>query len=358
MKFFTVGPSQLHKNFPKHFKLALEKDIASISHRSEDFKKLYLDLIKSIKKLFSVPENYDVVFLGSATEFMERAIQNLSERKTLHFVSGTFGDRAYKFAKNAGREAVKIELESDDTFSFDKVPKSFSPEIIFITHNETSCGHTVPKEFILQVHEKFPNSLICCDIVSSAPTADIPIDKIDLTFFSVQKAFGLPAGLGVGIISSKLLLQAEKINEDQIAKSKNIFHSFLNMSKNNKEAKTMETPNVLLMFLLNEVTKDFLKKGVKKLIQETEAKLKIFEQYFLKNKNFTPVVKNKEWRSKTVLVCETKVDSKEIIGKLKKKGIMIASGYGEDKATRIRIANFPQTEKKDVLKLVSFLNML
>ena len=356
MKFFTVGPTQLHKNFSKHLNIALKKHIPSISHRSEDFKKNYLELIRNIKKLFQAPENYDVVFLGSATEFMERAIQNLSKEKTLHFVSGAFSERCYKFAKNTNREALKIEMENDDSFSLEKIPKNFLPEIIFITHNETSCGHKIPKNFILEIRKNFPNTLLVCDVVSSAPVCDILIEEIDLLFFSVQKAFGLPAGLGVGIISPRLIEKAEKIKETE--NSKNIFHSFSNMHKNNSEAKTLETPNVLLMFLLNEVVKDFLKKTLKKIKKEQIEKLKILENFFLKHKNFSAIIKNKEWRSETVLVYETKIDSKIIIEKLKKKGIMIATGYGEDKNTRIRIANFPQTNKKDILNLTNNLKKI
>lgn len=350
MKFFTVGPTQLHKNFSKHLKIALKKNIPSVSHRSEDFKKLYLDLIQNIKKLFQTPDNYDVVFLGSATEFMERSIQNLSKTKTLHFVSGAFSERCYKFAKNASREAFKVEMEADNTFSLDRIPKNFSPEIIFLTHNETSSGHRIPKNFILQVRNSFPNSLIVCDVVSSAPTCEIPIEAIDLAFFSVQKAFGLPAGLGVGIISPRLIERAEKIKETE--SSKNIFHSFLNMHKNNLEAKTMETPNVLFMFLLNEVVKDFLKKTLKKIQKEQTEKLKILEKFFLKTENFLPIIKNKDWKSETVLVYSTKIDSKIIIEKLKKKNILIATGYGEEKNSRIRIANFPQNSKEEILNLV------
>ncbi len=351
MKYFTVGPTQLHKNFSKHLKLALKKDIPSISHRSPEFKILYLELIKNIKKLFQTPEEYDVVFLGSATEFMERAIQNLSEKKTLHFVSGAFGERCYKFAKNCGREVVKIEREEDDSFSLEKIPKEFMPEVIFITHNETSSGHQIPESFIINLRRIYPEVIIACDVVSSAPTAQIPVQDLDLIFFSIQKAFGLPAGLGVGIVSPKLLKQAEKVQTT--GGSRNVFHSFLNMAKNNREGKTMETPNVLSMFLLNEVTKDFLKIGIKKIIKNREDKLRIFEKFFKKQENFLPVVRNESWRSKTVLVYQTKVDSGVVVGKLKKKGFQIATGYGDDKATRIRIANFPQTDTKDVGKLLT-----
>ena len=55
--------------------------------------------------------------------------------------------------------------------------------------------------------------LMAVDMVSSAPIPEIDLDLIDTAFFSVQKAFGLPAGLGVWIANEKCLEKAKRLVE-------------------------------------------------------------------------------------------------------------------------------------------------
>lgn len=363
MKYFTVGPTQPHINFELYLKEAIKKEIHSLSHRSLEFANLYKTLAKNIKKLFNASQNSQIVFLGSATEFMERSIQNLSTHTTLHFVSGAFGNRCYELAKSAGRNAVEVRNRIGGTFSLEDIPenqKNIDPEVIFFVHNETSSGLKVPKKFMEFVMEKFPNAIYVCDVVSSAPVCDIPIKKLDLTYFSVQKGFGLPAGLGVGILSQKLIDRAKEL-ENKVGeniKSRNIFHSFVQMSEDGKNGKTKETPNVLLIFLLNKVIENYLKMGVKKIKQDTAQKAKTIldalnKINFLKINNI-----DKNWQSETTIVAHTPNGSKSIVEKLKKLGFLIASGYGREKEQKIRIANFPQHKVADVKKLVKIISHL
>ena len=350
MKYFTVGPTEPHFSFREFLNEALKKDIPSLSHRSLEFAELFKTLAKNIKKLFRAPNNFEVVFLGSSTEFMERSIQNLSTKETLHFVNGAFAGRCAELAKLAGRKTTIIIGRIDGTFSLEDIPEKINPEIIFFVHNETSSGTKIPKKFFLEVMEKFPDSLFVCDVVSSAPVCDIPIKKLDLTYLSVQKSFGLPAGLGVGILSPRAIEAAKKI---EVSKQNiNIFHSFIEMSKDAKIGKTKETPNVLLIFLLNKVVENYLKIGVKKMQEETIVKSKLLVEALQKVKilNF-PNIKS-GWRSETVLVAETPKGSKDIVEKLKKMGFLIAAGYGREKDYKIRIANFPQHTETEVKKLI------
>ena len=115
-----------------------------------------------------------------------------------------------------------FSLYSFDSYSFslEDIPANIDPEIIFFVHNETSSGYKIPKKFMLSVMERFPNALYICDIVSSAPVCDIPIKKLDLTYLSVQKGFGLPAGLGVGILSPLAIERAKEIENKNPGKNK------------------------------------------------------------------------------------------------------------------------------------------
>jgi phosphoserine aminotransferase len=58
---------------------------------------------------------------------------------------------------------------------------------------------------------KKSNALIVVDAVSSLPYPDFDFTKLDSVFFSVQKGFGLPAGLGVWIVNEKCIAKAEHL---------------------------------------------------------------------------------------------------------------------------------------------------
>jgi phosphoserine aminotransferase len=353
MKYFTVGPSQTHALFKKHIDVALKMNVPSVSHRSAYFTEMYADLAKHVKKLFKAPTDFETVFLGSATEFMERSIQNMSTKETLHFVSGNFGERAYIFAKTAGRKAVRVDARADGSLSLDDVPADAQPELIFLTHSETSVGSQLPRIFIESVCDRFPNALIAIDVVSSAPLADIPVARMDCVFFSVQKGMGLPAGLGVGLLSPRCVAYSAGLFSDGVYNG--LFHSFPALVKQGRESKTLETPNVLLMHLLNEDIKAMLKRGVATMRKEQKAKAKILYAAIAASKIVSPSVTNKAWRSETVIVANTPGGSKPIIEAIKKKGILIASGYNKDKDIKIRVANFPQHTLKDVQTIAKML---
>ncbi len=353
MKYFTVGPTQNHQLFEKHLKEALKKDVHQISHRSAYFTDMYRELAGNVKKLFKAPKNFDTVFLGSATEFMERAIQNMSTKETLHLVPGNFAERAYIFAKTAGRKAVRVDARADGSFSLDDIPADARPELVFLTHSETSVGSQMPKAFINALCDAYPDALFAIDIVSSAPTADIPVERMDCTFFSVQKGMGLPAGLGVGILSPRAVSFSEAVFADGTYNG--LFHSFPSLVKQGREHKTLETPNVLLMHLLNEDIKAMLKKGVATIRAEQKEKAKILYKALENSTRVQPSIQNKAWRSETVIVAHTPSGSKEIIEAIKKKGILIASGYHKDKDVKVRIGNFPQHTKKDIATIAKML---
>jgi phosphoserine aminotransferase len=354
MKYFTVGPTNTHQFFEKHMTRALKSDIAKVSHRSAYFTGMYAELCLNVKKLFKAPKEFETVFLGSATEFMERAIQNMSTKETLHVVHGNFAERAYIFAKTAGRLAHRVDARADGTVSIDDFPKDAHPELIFLTHSETSVGAQLPKKFIHELCDMYPNALFAIDVVSSVPTCDIPVERMDCTFFSIQKGMGLPAGLGVGILSPKAIAKAEQIFSG--GNYNGLFHSFPSLVKQGREGKTLETPNVLFMHLLNEYLQVLLKTGVTKLRAECKAKAKVLYDTIEQSSIVSPSIAHKAWRSETVIVAKTNGPSKEIIEKIKKKGILIASGYNKDKDIKIRIGNFPQHKMSDIKTIAKLLS--
>ncbi len=127
--------------------------------------------------------------------------------------------------------------------SFDPVSIPTGTEVVALTHNETSSGVWLQVPFINSFKESNPDSLIVVDAVSSLPYPDFDYSKVDSVFFSVQKGFGLPAGLGVWMMNKRCLAKAEQLLSNGI--SIGSYHSLPLLYNNALKRQTPETPNVV-----------------------------------------------------------------------------------------------------------------
>ncbi len=334
--FFTPGPSQTHPKFKRFIREALEKDIPSISHRSSEFVEIVKDVDEGLRTLLSVPKTHHIFFLSSSLESMERIIENTVSETSFHFVNGSFAEAFVAAAEARGKKTLQYRFLPRERIPVEMVTIPSGVELICITQNETSNGSTVPLKDIYVLKKRYPKIPIALDIVSSAPYVNVDFKKIDCVFFSVQKGFGLPSGLGVLIISDELVRKSQKRG----------YHDFPSLLSKSIKFQTPETPNVLNIFLLGKVIKDMQKRGIQKIRKETEEKSNLLESIG------NVFIQNPLLRSKTVAVLETNGKTKEIKDKLKKKRIIVGSGYGKYKDSQIRIANFPQHSLVDVKRLV------
>lgn len=351
--FFTPGPSQLYPTVAKHIINALAEDIPSISHRGEKFHEIFRSTQEALRKLLKIPKNHKIFFLSSGTEAMERIIENTVEEYSLHFVNGAFSKKFYQTAVELGKKPVKIEAKPGDGFNFESVKIPNKVELLCFTHNETSTGVALPVDDIYRIKKRYKNKLMAVDTVSSAPFIDIDYKLVDLVFFSVQKGFGLPAGLGVVIVSPKAIEKYKFLKQKKARVGS--YHSFDSLLKYADKFETPETPNVLAIYLLGKVCQDMVGSARHRLVEirrETEEKADLLYNFFGRRDGFSLFVKNPRYRSKTVIVIETKSDSLEIIERLKKKGLVVGSGYKDFKNKHIRIANFPAHSVDDMKRLI------
>ncbi|HEY0744613.1 MAG TPA: aminotransferase class V-fold PLP-dependent enzyme, partial [Chryseosolibacter sp.] len=264
------------------------------------------------------------------------------------FVNGSFSKRFYEIAQQLNRRAEKIEVKEGE--GFPSVSNISSTELIALTHNETSTGVSLPLDFIHSFKAQNENALIAVDAVSSLPYPAFDFTKVDTVFFSVQKGFGLPAGLGVWIVNQKCVAKAEQL----LAKGISIgsYHNIPTLRSNAAKNQTPETPNVLGIYLLNQVIKDFLRRGVETIRRETEYKAAILYQALEQHSLLNPFVKDKKFQSKTVIVADCQSHTERLTQFLQQKGLFPGDGYGSNKKTQLRFANFPAHSKEQFEYLV------
>lgn len=346
MIYFTVGPSQVYPTLNKHILKAINEDIPSLNHRGKEFKNLFQDTTSKLKTLLSIPEDFQIFFVSSALESMERIIQSCVEKCSYHVATGAFGSTWAKIATQLGKKTLKIDAEKGEGIDVGDLKIPSKAEIICLTQNDTSTGVWLPMEDIYKLKKKYPEKLLATDVVSSIPYVDIDFKFIDIAFFSVQKGFGLPAGLGVIIVSPKAL---EKTSVGS-------FHSFKNLSEKAKDFQTPETPNVFNIYLLNRVVSDMLKVGLPKIRKQTNEKAQLIYKFFNNHKKYSPFIKNLKFQSPTTIVIDVSGESESLRNKLSKKGVLIGSGYGENKLNHIRIANFPSHKVEGVKLMLKFIS--
>ena len=351
--FFTVGPTQTHPKLRKYLSEGLEKGIYSISHRGKEFGELFAHTVSSLKELLGVPADFHIFFIGSATEAMELIIENCVEDKSFHFVNGAFSKRFFLTAEELRKQPEAYTVPAGEGFDFAKVEIPKAAELVCITANETSTGVRVEMEDIRALKKKYPDKLFAADIVSSAPYAPVSWDAIDCAFFSVQKGFGMPSGLGVLIVNDKCIQKSQELQ----GRGLNIgsFHNFPALLKYAHRHQTPETPNVMAIYILGCICDFYIEKGLKKIRKETDDKAELLYAFLDNNPRYPAFVKKESWRSKTVIVAETPEGSAPVIKRLADKGFIVGAGYGEFADKHIRIGNFPMHEIADVKKMLKVL---
>jgi phosphoserine aminotransferase len=354
MLSFNPGPSAVVPELADYFAEALASQIVSISHRSAAFSQVYQELIVHAQRALNVPSDYSIFFYTSATECWSVIAEGLVTKSSLHLFSGDFGERWYETAYRVNPHVARLELEEDTRFDeilANKLLTGFNQtfEIVCITQNETSNGTQIPAPYLREIRNQLPDTLIAVDVTSSWGGLDLPIQDADLWFASVQKCFGLPAGLALMAVSPRAVA---KIKEK---KYEGRFNSLYRVLKNSEKFQTTHTPNVLGIFLLKKVLENRVPLAA--IDTACREKAALGYHFFEQHPMFKPRIQHVENRSQTVLTLDGEPGQiQELLTFCRQQGVVLGSGYGGLKANTFRIANFPQhtlAELQQLLTLVS-----
>lgn len=337
--FFTVGPSAIYPQVSEWSDEYFKSGYGSISHRSIEFQDIYKKLNAELRTLMKIPDSHCIFIASSGSEILERILQNCVSKSTFHFVNGAFSEKFYNYSLRLGYDAQKYEIDYGQGFEI--IPEiGEDTDLICVTHNETSTGIKTMEDFIHKIKLQNPKSILAVDAVSSAPFITLDYSLVDICFFSSQKAFGIPAGLGIWVINKEV---AERC-KNHSAGAHNTLSDYL---KNYQKFQTPSTPNTLGVYLMGEVAEDMNKKGIDLLTKEMLAKKKMFHSIFHENSSLK-LINDGEYSSDTVIVAKYIKSKTEIDNLLKANNIICSSGYKEFKETQIRFANFPANSISDI----------
>ncbi|WP_426059918.1 aminotransferase class V-fold PLP-dependent enzyme [Hymenobacter sp. B1770] len=345
---FNPGPSAVYPAVRQYLTDAFDEGWLSAPHRSEKVTSLVRQTVADVKAKLNIPQDYTVLFTSSATECWEVLAQSLTPRRSFHLYNGDFGEKWLKYAKALRPASSGMSFGLDELPDIGALPFSAEDtDMVCITQNETSTATQLREGFILNLFNRLGGALLAVDATSSLGGLNLKYIKADVWFGSVQKCFGLPAGLGLLVLSTRAVAQARLVNDRA---HYNALPAMLSQMLN---FQTNYTPNVLGIYLLSRVLAE--REPIKTVHQHLADRAQKLYDFFEQATPLQPLITNPETRSTTVI--GLKGDA-AIIEEIKRKalevGLHLGSGYGPLKNNTVRIANFPAVPDAAFEALVQF----
>lgn len=346
MTSFYPGPSEVYSRIPRYVQEAHQAGVLSMNHRSAACMALVKQTIAELKKKLRIPKSYTILFLSSATECWEVLAQSLVAESSTHLYNGAFGKKWLTYTQ-ALKPATAVPFHHETELPLAAYPG----DVLCITHNETSNGTQVSMQLLKQLRQQNPKALLAIDATSSMAGVALDFSLGDVWFASVQKCFGLPAGLSVMVCSPRARARVQELNERQH------YNSLRSQIQFMEKFQTTHTPNVLGIYLLYRVLQDLelIRVVSKRVHQQAAAWYGLLDQ----TKILQPFIKNKQVRSQTVVVVTANPRQiKQVKTRARKAGLLVGEGYGELNDTTFRIANFPAIKPGEIKKLMTLLKKL
>jgi phosphoserine aminotransferase len=351
---FYPGPSKIYPAVKEWLLEAYDSGILERNHRSNVFMELMANTIQNLKIKLEIPADYEVFFTSSATECWEIVNQSLMAGKTHFFYNGAFGKKWFKYGVTNQQKAVlgqEFSLRGSRFLlneSIENCQWDDHADTLCLVQNETSNGTYVPNESLQLLRSFYPNACISIDATSSMAGVATPWLLADCWFASVQKCFGLPAGMAIMVASPRAIERAKMIDE------RNHYNSFLEIRQNFRKRQTPYTPNILGCFLLHKFAETVA--PIAEIHEKTTQRANDFYDFLENKTTWKPLIEIEETRSATVFaVTGSSEEIKKIKLKATENDILLGNGYGEWLESTFRIANFPAIDDNDFDVLKDFL---
>ncbi|HBC76658.1 MAG TPA: 3-phosphoserine/phosphohydroxythreonine transaminase, partial [Candidatus Wallbacteria bacterium] len=222
--------------------------VLEMSHRDKVYDNILKDAEKDLKELYSIPDNYTILFLqgGATLQFAMIPLNLLADGRAGDYINtGTWATKAIEEAQKLGKKANVIASSEDRQFTY--IPKEFklTPDAAYlhITSNNTIRGTE------WQSYPDTGSTDLICDMSSDFCSRPVDIKKFALVYAGAQKNVG-PAGCTIVIIRN-----------DLIAKSPKNIPTMCNYSIMAKEPSLYNTPPCYSIYVIGLVLKWLKKNG-------------------------------------------------------------------------------------------------
>lgn len=252
---FNAGPSALPLEVLEKAQKELTNfrgtgmSIMEMSHRSAAFEEVHNGAISRLRKLYSISDEYEVLFLqgGASLQFSMIPMNFLKAgQKAGYVMSGSWSEKAIKEAKLFG-EPYQVASTKENQYrnipSLEDIEFNSEDAYVHVTSNNTIYGTQ---------WSKFPNTgdvPLIADMSSDIMSKPVDVNQFGMIYAGAQKNLG-PSGVTVVIVRKDLL---EKANTE--------IPTILKYSTHADNNSLYNTPPTFGIYMLGEVLNWIEEKG-------------------------------------------------------------------------------------------------
>lgn len=263
-RLLTAGPTPLH---PKALQAMMGSDI---HHRTEDFRKLYRQVLADLKEVYGTSADV-LTLVCSGTGALEATVTNfLSPGDRVVICSaGKFGERWAELAKVFGLNPVVLSEPYGGSVSPHRVADALAAhpdtKAVMAQASETSTGAAHDVETMGRMIQK-TDALFLVDAITGLGTMPLDIDGwgLDVCVGGSQKAFMIPPGMAFLSVSEKAWAAGER------SKLPKLYFDLKKERKNAAKGESTWTPNTSLIIALAEALAYVKQLGMDKLIENAQ----------------------------------------------------------------------------------------
>jgi aspartate aminotransferase-like enzyme len=350
-RLLTPGPTPL---LPAALHAMMGSDI---HHRTEDFRKLYKQVLSDLKEVMGT-SNDVLVLVASGSGGLEAATQNFFSPgdEVIVCSAGKFGERWVDIMKAWGIKAEVLSAPYGDVVSPAAVEAALAknPKVrgVFVQASETSTGAAHDVEAMAKAVKK-TDAIFVVDAITGIGTMPLDIDGwgLDIVVGGSQKAFMIPPGLAFVSISEK----AWKLSES--SKAPRFYFDLKREKKNAVNGESAWTPNTSLLLALGEALKYIKQVGMANLV--ANAQLLARATRTAATELGLQLFSSSPGSSVTAIRPPSGMDSGVIVKEFRNRfNAIIANGQGTMKGQIFRIAHLGYFDFHDLFAVIAELELI
>ena len=327
-----------------------------INHRSDDFRKLYKDIVNKTQTVFET-ENDVVVLTTSGTGAVETSVINLIKKDDVVIipVNGEFSTRLADLIDNYGGKTIRINSHYGQNPPIEKIEEAFEKnsniKALYVVYNETSTGTTLRNLSKLGDICRAHGAYFVVDAVSILGGDELPVDKwnVDICFTATQKALAAPPGIApISISKEAKKYMIENPPPSQYLNLKRYFKYY------SDSFETPFTPALSLFYAYQEALNIIIEEGMENRINRHRKCANAFYSG-LEALGFTPFA-DADSRSNVVIAVNylPGIDDKKFRELISTKfKVLLAGGFGELKGKVFRVGCMGEVSSYHVMRTLS-----
>jgi len=329
----------------------------TLGHRGKEYAQLHGETVDILKKVLFTDQN---VFLStsSASGIWEASIRNCVDfnETVLCTCCGAFSDKWANVAKSCGRNVEELKVDWGQATTPEMIDEKLASgkyAAVTLVYNETSTGLTNPVYQISEMmKQKYPDVLVFVDAVSGMIGLPMHFDDLgwDVAFASVQKAFAIPPGLAVAVVSNRALEKSKNVP------NRGYYFDFQQFAKSAEKNQTPTTPNIPHIMALNYQCQKLLAEGMENVWQR-HKEMGDYVRTWAKGK--FDLFCDEKYASNTLTTVKNirEINVAETIKAIQEKhNTIFGNGYGKLKEQTFRIAHMGDITIDDLKELLGWID--